>query len=234
MLTLASVGCLVVASFTADFDHNHPKPNSVFYGMNLDTEQAIWASTDKESDAWTGQFFAADARTKVLPDYFPSLSTAFLSHPAPVAPFAAPHVALLAERTSNGVRTLQLRVTSPRQAPIIAIYVDAPTDVLEAIVNGKRAHHNDVPPPHTGPEKPWGLRYWAVPQEGIDLTLTIRPLQPVAIHVVDQSYGLPDIPGASFRPRPASMMPTPFGFGLSDVTLVSKSYIFDGVTEGGP
>jgi Peptidase family M28 len=222
MLTLASVGCLVVASFTADFDPNHPKPNSVFYGMNLDTEQAIWASTDQEPDAWTGQFLAA-ARPKTLPDYFPSLSTAFLSHPAPVAPFAAPHVTLLAEHTSHDVRTLQLRVTSPRQAPMIAIYVEAPTEVLEAVVNGKRTHRHDAFPPRTGPGNVWGLRYWSVPQEGIDLTLTIRPLQPVAIHVVDQSYGLPNLPGASFRPRPASMMPTPFGFGLSDVTLVSKS-----------
>jgi len=233
MLTLASIGCLVVASFTADFDANHPKPNSVFYGMNLDTEQAIWASTDKESDAWTGQYFGADARAHAWPEYLPFPSTAFLSHPAPAVPFAAPHVALLAEHTSADVRTLHLHVTSPRQAPIISIYVNAPTDVLEAVVNGKRTHHNDVIPPHTGPAKQWGLRYWAVPQEGIDLTIRIRSFQPVEIQVVDQSYGLPEIPGASFRSRPASMMPTPYGFGLSDVTLVSKSYIFDAGVEGG-
>jgi hypothetical protein len=232
LLTLASVGCLVVASCTAGFDHNHPKPNSVLYGMDLDTGQAIWASADKEPDEWTGQFFAAEARTRALPDYFPFLSTAFLSHVAPVAPFTAPHVALLAEHTNDDMRTLQLRVTSPRQAPIIALYVDAPTDVLAAVVNGKRIHHNDAIPAHTGPEKPWGLRYWGVPQAGIDLTLTVRSRQPVTLHVVEQSYGLPDIPGTSFRPRPASMMPTPFGFGLSDVTLVRKSYTFEAGTGG--
>jgi hypothetical protein len=233
MLTLASFGCIVVASFTAGFDHNHPKPNSVFYGMNLDTEQAIWASTDKEPDEWTSQFFAADARKKALPEYFPFLSTAFLSNQARIAPFAAPHVALLAEHTSDGVRTLHLRVTSPRQAPIIAIYVDASADMLEAVVNGKRTHNNDAIPSRTGPENHWGLRYWALPKEGIDLTLRIRSFQPVEIQVVDQSYGLPDIPGTSFRSRPASMMPTPFGFGLSDVTLVRKSYTFDAGAEEG-
>jgi hypothetical protein len=124
-------------------------------------------------------------------------------------------------------------ITSPRQAPIIAIYVDASADMLEAVVNGKRTHSNDAIPSRTGPENHWGLRYWALPKEGIDLTLRIGSFQPVQVQVVDQSYGLPDIPGTSFRSRPASMMPTPFGFGLSDVTLVRKSYTFDAGAEEG-
>jgi hypothetical protein len=232
LLILASCGCLVVASCTAGFDQNHRQPNSVLYGLNRDTEQAIWASTDQEPDAWTAQFFTADAHKQAWPEYFPFLSTDCLSQPAPVVPFAAPHVALLDQQTSAGVRTLHLRLTSPRQAPHIALYVEASTDILAAVVNGQRIHNNEALLPHTGPSKPWGLRYWTLPQEGIDLTISTRSLQPVVLHVVDQSYSLPDLPGASFRPRPASMMPTPFGFGLSDVTLVSKSYTFEKAMPG--
>ena len=37
----------------------------------------------------------------------------------------------------------------------------------------------------------WGLRYYAIPSEGIELTLEAKSQQPLAIRVVDQSYGLP-------------------------------------------
>jgi hypothetical protein len=225
MLTLGSLGCLVAAGFTAGFDNNHPKPNSIFYGVTPDTQQAVWASTNEEPDEWTAQFFPAGTRKVALPDYFPFLSTKFLSHQAHVAPIAAPHVELLADHTSEDVRTLHVRITSLRQAPVISIYVDSPLEVLEAMVNGKHIN-NDANPPRTTSRNRWGLRFWAPPEKGIELTMTIRSFQPLQIRVVDQSYGLPEIPGMPLTLRPAYMMPTPFGFGLSDVTLVSKSYTF--------
>jgi hypothetical protein len=97
--------------------------------------------------------------------------------------------------------------------------------VLGSDVNGKRIS-SQATPAHGRPENQWSLRYWAPPEEGIALKLRVSSSHPVEIRVVDQSYGLPEIPGAVFRPRPDSMMPTPFGFGLSDATLVSKSFVF--------
>jgi hypothetical protein len=45
-LLLISAAFLVGGSLTAGFDKQHPKPNSVFYGLDADSGQAIWASTD--------------------------------------------------------------------------------------------------------------------------------------------------------------------------------------------
>jgi hypothetical protein len=118
-----------------------------------------------------------------------------------------------------------MQVTSPRHAPIISVYVNASTRVLRAAVNGKWISIQDIPLQGSS-EKRWGLSYWALPEEGIVLTLQVWSSHPVGIRIVDQSYGLPEIPGTVFRPRPDSMMPTPYGFGLSDATLVSKSFAF--------
>jgi hypothetical protein len=222
---LGSIGFLMVGSLTAGFDNNHRKPNSIFYGLNADTGEAIWASIDEEPDEWTAQFLSANPEKGALTEYFPSIAKEFLGSRAQIAPLAAPSIVLLADEAHNGVRTLRMRITSPRQAPLISVYVNASAEILEAVINGKRFNrHNTLS--HIEPENRWRVRYWALPKEGIVLTLQVRSSHPLEIRVVDQSYGPPGILGTSFRPRPEHMMPTPFGFGLSDSTLVSKSFAF--------
>jgi hypothetical protein len=142
-----------------------------------------------------------------------------------MAPFAAPSIVLLADNTRDNVRTLDMQITSPRQAPLISLYVNAGTEVLDVLINGKHVQQHGTQP-HESSETRWGLRYWALPPEGLSLTLQVPASHPLELRVVDQTYGLPELPGAPFSPRPDHMMPTPFGFGLSDATLVSKSFAF--------
>jgi hypothetical protein len=225
MATLGSIGVMIAASFTAGFDYQHRKPNSVFYSLNADTSTAIWASADAAPDAWTGQFFSEDAEQATLPEFFPLSPREFLRSRAPLAPFAAPSLALLADSTHDNVRTLEMHVTSPRQAPMISLYVSAGTEVLGTMINGKRIQNQDTERYGTS-EAHWGLRFWGLPPEGLSVTLQVPASQPFELRLVDQSFGLPEIPGVSPRPRPDHMMPTPFGFGLSDAILVSKSFAF--------
>lgn len=138
MAALGSIGFMIAANLTAGFDHHHRKPNSLFYGLNADTSTAIWASADAEPDAWTAQFLSEDAEQATLPEFFPLSSREFLRSRAPLAPFAAPSLVLLTDYTRDNVRTLDMQMTSPRQAPVISLYVDARTEVLAAMINGKR------------------------------------------------------------------------------------------------
>ena len=64
-----------------------------------------------------------------------------------------------------------------------------------------------------------GLQFYAMPVEGIEVTLKLHDGKPFKMLVVDRSYGLPET-----KPRPENMIPTPYG--VSDVTLVSKSFSF--------
>ena len=220
---LVSLGFIVAGSLTADFDANHPQPNSIFYGLNAETGQAIWASADEKPDEWTSQFLSATPEKGILAEYLPMATRKFLKSQAPAAPLAAPKLEPIGEDVSDGVRTVRLRITSPRQARIMRIYVDSNTEVLAAAVNGKRIGNKDIPA-RIQPENPWGLHYFALPKEGIELTLAVKSSQPLEIRAVEQSDGLPELPGISFRTRPNYMMPNPNGFGVSDSTLVSKSF----------
>lgn len=49
-----------------------------------------------------------------------------------------PNIDLLADRTSDNMRTLRLRISSPRQAPVISIYADKEAEVLGAEIGGKK------------------------------------------------------------------------------------------------
>ena len=66
------------------------------------------------------------------------------------------------------------------------------------------------------------MYYFALPKEGIELILETRSTSPLAVRLVDESYGLPLLDGATFRERPAHMMPAPFF--RSDFALVSQEF----------
>ena len=214
---------LVSAVLTSHFDANHPKQDNVFYALTADTGQAVWASPNKRTDAWTSQFFSAKAQVNELPDFFPGGNWRFLTSEAPAEELTAPKIEMLSDNRSAVERTVRLRVTSTRQAPVISLYVDADAEVHGTQINGELLKQ-----PASGGDRAqkntWSLRYFALPTDGIELTLVSQSPQAIRIKAVDQSYGLPSGSGATFRPRPESTIPAPVP--LSDSTLVSKSFSF--------
>jgi hypothetical protein len=214
---------LIAASLTSHFDANHPKQDDVFYALQADTGQAVWASTSNKADEWTSQFFSAQARIVELPDFFPGRPGRFLTSQAPGAELAAPMIEVLADGRSSTERTLRLRVTSPRRAPIISLYVDADAEVHGTDVNGKVIKRL-VAGAQPAPGNRWELRYYALPANGIELTLVSQSPQAIRIKAVDQSYELPFSSSTAFKSRPESIIPAPVS--RNDSTLVSKSFTF--------
>jgi hypothetical protein len=197
--------------------------------VNADTGKSLWVSSDARPDEWTRQFLSERAERGPLNDFFPLSSRMFLKDQAPVAQLEAPQVSVLDDRTDNNVRLLRLRITSPRKAPMVSIQMDSNTEVLSAMVNGKRIemNSNQRQPSAGGAKNLWGLRYYAVPDEGIEVAFEVKPSQPLSLKVVDQTYGLPPELIASFKTRPDSFMPAPFAFSpYGDSTLVGKSFAF--------
>jgi Peptidase family M28 len=227
LLPAASTGiCLVFlvsAILTSHFDANHPKQDNVFYALQADTGQAVWASSKNRADEWTSQFFSSHAQLKDLPDFFPGGNWRFLTSEAPAEELTAPKIEMLSDNRSTVERTLRLRVTSTRQAPVISLYVDADAEVHGTHINSEVIKQTSSAG-ERAQGKTWSLRYFALPADGIELTLVSQSTQPISIKVVDQSYGLPFSSTATFRPRPESTIPAPVP--LSNSTLVSKSFSF--------
>ena len=52
------------------FGAGQPRPDNIFYGLNADKHEAVWASTDASPDQWTKQFLT-NPQHNILDEYFP-------------------------------------------------------------------------------------------------------------------------------------------------------------------
>jgi Peptidase family M28 len=214
---LISLLLILFASLNSGYDARHPRFDTMLYGLSADSGRAIWASSDKQPDAWTRQFLSSEMKQAPLNEIFSKFSSRpFLQSPAATESLPAPHIELLDDRTQNDVRILRMRVTSPRQMPVMSIYLDSAAEVVGSSVNGKRIN----PPASVSKDADWDLRYYAVPQEGVEISLEVKSAEPIKLRLVDQTYGLPKVSA----PRPEGIIAAPFSY--NDSTFVSKSFVF--------
>ena len=223
VLVATSIILLIVGVVGVRFDKRRPKMNNLFYAFDADTGKPFFASSDEKRDEWTTQFLSSNFDRGPLPDFFPGSGRAYWKSTASAGQLAGPQATVTTDHTDNNVRTLSFRVSSPRRAPMIAIYTAPDTEVMDASVDGKRAFRGSSDPSQPSPPmKNWGLQFYALPVEGVEVVLKLPAGKPFKMLVVDRSYGLPET--AAAKPRPEYMIPTPYG--VSDVTLVSKSFSF--------
>lgn len=223
-LAIVSVVLMVVGVSASGYNSEQPKQNDIFYGLDADTGRAVWASTDEKADEWTSQFISDEPETATLEAFFPGVPMPFLTKQAPAASLAAPEAKALDDSSKDGVRTLRLLIKSPRRAPLMSVYADPGTEFSRVAVNGRQVAPNAKTGRNAEAEEPWMLRYFAVPEEGIELVLDTKSAAPFKLRVVDQSYGLPQTLQAALKSRPDYMMPLTSPY--SDATLVGKSFTF--------
>jgi hypothetical protein len=120
----------------------------------------------------------------------------------------APQMQVLDDQTAGGVRTLQLQLSSPRQAPIMFLDIEPRSAVRAVVIDGLRQGTPE------SKRNLWSLILYTVPPEGFEITLEVEPSQSLTLQVSDNSRELPGIPGTTFQPRGADMMPMPnFDYG---------------------
>jgi hypothetical protein len=217
--------CLIVGAARPGFSRDNPRTDSIYYGLDTDTGNAIWFSLDGQADAWTAHYLGANPQRAALPQFVPYMRWQFLTHEAPAVDLAPP----LVERLDSAPNELHLRVSSPRLAPRMYLYGDARNPVVEATVDGApieadKAFAGLKPGQRafTFSMQRWGLCYLNVPKQGIELRMRLRDAAAgYRLEVVDQSYGIGWLPGAVARPD--SMIPFPL---MMDSVCVRKAYTF--------
>lgn len=239
LAALAACGLVVFGLSRAGFDARHRKTDSVFYLLDSDARRAHWLSTDAAPDEWTSQFVPAGAGKASLAELFPWMRQQVRGTDAPAAQLPAPDVRVLEDRTEGDTRTLRLRLTSARRAPMLLLYVAPEAGLRRAALEGQtlleETPQGNGEVPRASGETPRGaggvlraagdglrVSFAALPPEGLELLLETRAGAPARINVADLSYGLPELPGQTFRPRSADAMPVPSHF-TSDTTVVTRT-----------
>ena len=222
---LVCAGCLIAGASMSGFNRDAPRTNSIYYGLNADTGKAVWFSLDPKEDDWTAHYLGANPQRASLPQFVPFMSWQYLTHDAPTVSLPPP----LIVRLDSPPNELHLRVSSPRAAPRMYLYGDPRNPVLEASVDGAPIDADKAFQGLKAGQKAyafrmqrWGLCYFNVPQQGIDVRMRLRdPVAGYRMEVVDESYGIGWLPGATARPD--SMIPLPI---MTDSVWVRKSYTY--------
>lgn len=217
LAVLIGIGCISVGLARATYSPTQRRTNSVFYFLDADAGHASWVSTDASLDAWTSQFFGEGVRrSDNLASVFPWIKQPTWQADAPAASLTRPGVELVEDRTDGDARTLRLRIRTQRLAPMLLFYADAGTKVRNASLDGHALMSAGAP---GATEPPLRVSYVAPPAEGVELTVETDASAPFRLSVEDLSYGLPEAPGLSVRPRSDDMMPVP-SYRTSDTTVV--------------
>jgi hypothetical protein len=214
--SLVGAGFFTAGILTPVYRQDQPKSNNIFYALNADSGKATWASVDPRPDEWTSQFLSRQPERGSMTEYVPMRYDGFLKSAAPEVTLPAPQIALVSETKTDDGRTIKVRVTSPRHAPSISLSTDPGTEIVSSEIAGKTI-------PSSAGER-WALNYFALPQDGVEISLHTKSDAAVKIRAVDQSYELPVISDHPFTARPSFLLPKPFTY--SDSTLVSKTYTF--------
>ncbi len=195
---------LLVAGGLSNYGSTDRQSSPIYYALNTDTGKAVWASDPTRRDERTSALFTGGEQKGMLSDFaYARKSREYTLSSAPVATLPAPQMSVLEDKTTDGVRAIRMRISSPRQAGIFFVYLDSQAEVVKTLVDNKVIDD--------GSKKPWGLRIDGFPQQGIELQLLVRASEPLKLRLVDQSYGLPTLPGSVSQSN-------------SDFTFLAKSF----------
>ena len=213
---------LTVELVSTRFDADHPRTDYVQYRLDADTGEADWISDTNPPDAWTEQFFR-DSYTRGQMAFAPvyNYGTRFevIRAPAPKVDLPAPRLEVLDDTASAGTRELRLRLGSPRGAPYVHLEIQLPAEWVEASVDGEEIDVSQVPAEQRGH---FAMTYYNLPEDDIEITLSVRSTEPFEATLTDYSNGLPDVPGMEKESRPPKFMPAPYDF--RDPTAVHKTF----------
>lgn len=211
LTALAAVGFFVAGGLTSHFDPQHPKINTVVYGLDAQRDQAYWVGF-AAPDEWTAQFLVP-YETRPVQEFFPYSSDQLPVSVAPELDLPAPQAELLEDYEQDGIHYLRIHLNSSRDARVLHVYTLTWTrDVLAAEISGIRV------------EGMYAFDYAALPSDGIEVLFELQPGTPFMLRLVDVSDGLPEIPGFDYQPRPEDQMRAPVS--PSDSVLVSADYEF--------
>ena len=220
----ATLACLTVAVTETRYSDRHPRPVNVVYAMDADARTAHWAIRASWADTWFDQFLGAAPRPGRPPALVQPWSSAsgvpgFLHADAPAADLPAPTAMRIRSYPTEGGRYVTFRVVPGREGNMLSVWVNG-APALDISVDGKQvsgAFTRRAPD-----DTAWTLEYFNAPASGAVVSMTLRGSQPLTVAVTERAHGLPDLPGMSVAPRPASLEPIQAG----DTTVVRRTYTF--------
>jgi len=224
-LALLGAGALMTAVvvYGRGFDARHPRPEELFFAIDVDRQQGFWGSRDARPGSWLGDFFGAGARaadtSQILPGYDQPIRVRDSELPA----YTAARLSVQREQITDGVREIQLHLEVANAGEYVNLLFANDAGIQAAAINGFQVA---VPagdgvgsalPPAAGAGSWWRWRWYGLPASGADIVLTLPEAKSLTAKIIEVDYRLPE--GAPARPR--NSIPRPYTW--SDSTVIVQT-----------
>ncbi|GAA3778506.1 M20/M25/M40 family metallo-hydrolase [Corallibacter vietnamensis] len=223
---IASVWFLISAHTNSHFTQNTPKPNSLIYMLDTNSNTAVWATYDDVLDTWTEAYLTktpdnADLlKQNTIGSKYKSGFT--YTKKAPLKQLQKPVIDISHDTIVNGKRQIAICITSKRQAERVEVFSDTTNVFYSATINGVSAYQN------TDSEYVFSERlnnrlfsYFVTDNELLDIIITVPESQETSLQFYECTYDLLTNAMFSVPDRKANMIPKPFV--LNDAVVIKSS-----------
>lgn len=207
---LCSLVCIVFGIHLSHYSKEHPRRDSVFYGLNADDHTAFWMTSDHSLDRWTHHFFPPETRSlSPMPTCFAGYLEAIFTSHAPTIDLVPPVAEARSSDGESDARSLHLTVRSARNAYAIHLAFPENIKVSSLIVSGRSIALTS--------QRHRELALYGMADKEVDLRFQLLAPSGISFELADESVGLPP----TAPTRPPEFIPD----FESDTSFVCRKYV---------
>ncbi|TBN01890.1 M28 family peptidase [Hyunsoonleella flava] len=215
---------LVSAHFKSDFNRERPKPNSLMYVLDADTNSAKWMTYDTVLDDWTAHFFNKTSKDTIGIVFSSKYNTKIqFAKTTEVKPIPQPVIEIANDTVVGAFKTVDICVTPLRDVQRMEFFADTSYMFYRIKINGM-----DVKPDKDGTvfnkrKSNRLLRYYVSKNEPLELQITVPKEQSTEFLLYEASYNLMDHELFDIPDRYPRMIPKPFV--LNDAVVIKERIV---------
>jgi len=227
---LIAIGFLISAHMNSGFSEERPKPNSLVYLMDTDSNSAIWATYDQMLDEWT-RAKLTDQPEQLSDDYEQTFNSKYntpftFTKKVDLIPWPIPVISVDKDTTIGENRKIRLTMALQRPVNRVELFTDTSMVFNTFSINGFKIINNKAKDIETPRRKNMSLlNFYVTDEDTLTYEFAVPKNQKTSIQFYESSYDLLQNPTFKVSKRTESMIPKPFV--LNDAVIMTKTIRFD-------
>jgi hypothetical protein len=210
----AGLFLLLYGSVNLEYSKRYKEQNTLILATNGNTNETFFTSLNDKTDEWTVDYLSEHPDTSKLKDFFPLWEKDFIKNTVVMGNMPLPHLIIIKDSIIDNQRLVKFHINSIRNADNLFVYIKSNSDSIKVRIN--ESEMKELKPVD---KTEWFLiRYYAFPEEGIDMELKLLEKQNIEISLTDFIYSLPVLSEIKIKHRPDYMMSN------GDMTMATKKF----------
>ena len=215
-----------IAHFNSAFTPDTPKPNSLVYTLDLDNNNALWATYDKTLDSYTENFLGSTPKeaSELNKNTFGSKYASGYTYAsnAPLKAITPPKIEVSNDTIINNTRFFNICIMPQRDVQRMELFSDSTNLFKSFKINGVDAYRTEGDSLVFQNRKRNRLFSFFVGKgQMLDMQISVPKNQTTELQLFEASFDLLENEHFSIPPRSPNMIPKPFV--LNDAVLVKKT-----------